>query len=129
MPNWNNIRITGVDRTIQAMKKMKSHDGRNLEKGIRSCLDVILRKSQVYVPKKTLALLNTGEVVFEPGIGLNAKGHVHYGGPNAPYAFIVHERPATHAPPTRDLYLSGAVNDTRGTCVSILRRQMRVSQT
>lgn len=110
------------------MKKMKTHDGRNLAAGIRSCLRVILRRALVLVPVDTKALYATGRQEFDPGVGLNAKGRVEFGGPGAPYAFIVHERPAAHAPPTKSHYLSGAVNDTRGTCVSILRRQMKVRE-
>lgn len=121
--------IDNVGRNIRGLRKMKSHDGRNLATGINSCLDVILRKSLVYVPYDTGALYATGRKEFHPGIGLNASGTVEFGGPNAPHAFVVHERPATHAPPTRAFYLSAAVNDTRGTCVSILRRQMKVSPT
>jgi hypothetical protein len=119
--------IDNVARVIQAGKKMQSHDGRNMAASIDSCLDVILRKALVYVPYKSGALYASGRKEFIPGIGLNAKGTVEFGGPGAPHAFVVHERPARHAPPTRVLYLSSAVNDTRGTCVSILRRQMRVS--
>jgi hypothetical protein len=119
--------IDGVGRTIQAMQKMKNHDGRNLATGIDSCLDVILKKARTYVPYFTGALYATGRKEFQPGVGLNVKGTVEFGGPMAPYAFVVHERPAYHAPPTRAFYLSAAVNDTRGTCVSILRRQMKVT--
>lgn len=118
-------RITGVDAAIRAGRKMKSHDGRNLKKGLESCLRVIKRKSDYYVPKDTLALLNSGRVEIVDGVGLNVTGTVEYGGPAAPHAFVVHERKGPyHAPPTRSHYLTAAVNDTRGTCTSILRRQM-----
>lgn len=123
------FRVEGVQRTIQAGQKTKAHDGRNLRRGIESCLQVILRKARYYVPKATRALDGSGRVEFEPGVGLNSTGTVMFGGSAAPYAFVVHERPGVrHAPPTRAYYLSAAVNDTRGTCVSILRRQMRVRQ-
>lgn len=121
------FRITGVDRTIAAGRKTKTNDGRNIEKTIWSCLGVIYRKSQVYVPRDTGDLAASGERVMD-GKGLAAKGLVHYGGPLAPHAFVVHEVPMKHAPPTRSHYLSAAVNDTRGTCVSILRRQMKVTK-
>lgn len=121
------FRVEGVQRVIQAGRKTKAHDGRNLAKGIQSCLQVILRKAVYYVPKDTRALEQSGRTEFTPGVGLNATGTVEFGGAAAPYAFVVHERPGVyHAPPTRAFYLSAAVNDTRGTCVSILRRQMRV---
>lgn len=119
-------RITGVDATIQAGRKMKSHDGRNLKRGLESCLNVILRRAKFLVPKDTLALMNSGHVVITDGVGLNVTGTVEFGGPSAPHAFVVHERVGPyHAPPTRAHYLTAAVNDTRGTCTSILRRQMR----
>lgn len=118
-------RITGVDATIRAGRKMKSHDGRKLKKGIQSCLNAILKKARYYVPKDTLALMHSGEVIVVDGVGLNVQGYVHFGGPSAPHAFVVHERTdLRHAPPTRAHYLTAAVNDTRGTCTSILRRQM-----
>jgi hypothetical protein len=85
-----------------------------------------LRRADYYVPKKTGQLAASGRTEFHPGVGLNCEGEVVYGGDAAPHAFVVHERPATHAPPTRSHYLSAAVNDTRGTCVSVLRRQMMV---
>lgn len=118
-------RITGIDATIRAGRKMKSHDGRNLKKGVETCLRIIKRRADYLVPKDTLALLNSGDMVVVPGVGLNVEGMVMYGGPAAPHAFVVHERTdAYHAPPTRDHYLTAAVNDTRGSCTAALRRQM-----
>lgn len=126
---FSRFRVENVGRAVQGMKKMKSHDGRNLSKGIQSCLKIIYNRSQVLVPRKTHLLASTGRTEFTPGVGLNASGEVAYGGGAAPYAFVVHEVPAAHAPPTQAYYLSAAVNDTRGTCVSILRRQMKVRDT
>lgn len=120
-------RITGVDAVIRAGRKMQSHDGRNLKKGVDSCLSVILRRAAELCPKDTLALVGSGEAVVVDGVGLNVQGMVMFGGPAAPHAFVVHERTDVfHAPPTRAHYLTAAVNETRGTCTSILRRQMTV---
>lgn len=122
------MRITGVDRTIRAMRAKTAQDARNIQDGITRCTEVILRKAMVYVPKETGALAATGQV-HVTGTGFGCRGEVTFGGPDAPYAFAVHEiAQATHAPPTRAYYLRDAVAHTRGTCTAILRRQFAVEK-
>ncbi len=122
------MKITGVDRTIRAMKGEAAKDAKRIEDGGNKCLEVILRKALIYVPKETGVLAATGQA-HSDGKGFSWKGTVTFGGPDAPYAFAVHEiDTATHSPPTRAHYLRDAIMHTRGTCKSILKREFAVSK-
>jgi hypothetical protein len=120
--------ITGVDRTIRAMKGMAVKDAVKIETGIRRCVGIIGRKAAQYVPKETGALAASKKEEVT-GVGFGARGSVSYGGPDAPYAFAVHEiDTAKHAPPTRAHYLRAAVMHTRGTCKAALQREFAVEK-
>lgn len=123
------LRINGVDVTLRAMRQVVEGHAQRIEDSIVSCANVVLRKSQKLVPVDTGALKSSGHVETNGKKGFAAEASVEYGGPTAPYAFVVHEDTLIpHDPPTTSKYLSKAVTATRGTCTAILKRQMMASQ-
>lgn len=124
--------VDGVDLAIRAFGKMKTEDGIRIADGLAKCGAVIYRKSQKYVPVERGYLKATGNVVTT-GRGLHAVTTVNYGGlsvngQDVHYAIYVHENlTATHAPPTCARFLVRAARETRGTCASIIKRNMLVS--
>ena len=122
------IRITGVDRVVKANGKASAEIKKRIDEALVTCAEVLLRKSQELVPVDTEALKKSGRVVANDKKGLAAAATVEYGGPTAPYAFIVHERLGVyHAPPAQARYLADAVPMVRGTMTSIIRRQVTVN--
>jgi hypothetical protein len=118
--------ITGIDRTIRGLKKMKDRDAMNIRVGIEKCVQMVWTKSQVYVPVEFGDLKASGETVVV-GKALQTEGLVHYGGPAAPHAFVVHERvELRHAPPTCARYLSRAVRELRGSMTNMMGRQLGI---
>jgi HK97 gp10 family phage protein len=116
--------VTGVENVLRAIGKAKKKTGDRIEDALEKCANVILRKSQEYVPVETGELKASGHVEKE-GKGLGAKSRVVYGGDPAPYALYVHEDlEKKHAPPTCAKFLTRAVRETRGTCANILKREM-----
>lgn len=117
------IRVDGVDRVLKAMKARSEGDRINIVEGLDKAGKIVLKLAKKYVPKDTLALEKSGREETT-GTGLGAKGIVEFGGPEAPYAFIVHERlEVYHEPPTCAKYLERAVRESRGTITAMLKRQ------
>ena len=71
----------------------------------------IMAKSKRIVPVATGALRASGHVQPPEVVGKRITVVLGYGGAAAPYAVIVHERPATHAPPTQWKYLETPMNE------------------
>lgn len=117
--------VTGVESTIRAMRAAGKKDAINIAEGIDKAVKIIGRKAQEYVPRETGALA-ASMVTLNMGVGFGAVGTVSFGGPDAEYAWAVHEVPATHAPPTRAYYLRDAVTHTRGTITAMMKRQMLI---
>lgn len=86
---------------------------------VKEALEPTLRLSNVYVPKDTLRLMNSGYVtvnkkrgVVAAEIGYNRRGE-------APYAIFVHEMPQFyHAPPTQYKFLQRAMDEDLGNIMS-----------
>lgn len=115
--------VTGIERVLKAISKAKKEDAIKIADGLEKCANVVLRKSQQYVPVLTGALKATGRVEVE-GQGMGAEATVSYGSPEAFYALYVHEDlTKTHAPPTCAQFLTRALRETRGTCANILKRE------
>lgn len=120
------IVITGLEATLKAMKAKDKAVGTNIAAGLKKCAEILLAASQKLVPVDTEALKKSGRVVVK-GVGLGATATVEYGGPEAPYAYVVHERlDLKHAPPTQARYLADAVPKVRGTMTAALKRQLTV---
>lgn len=118
--------ITGVDRTIRGLQRMKNRDAMNIRTGIERCVQMVYDLSQVYVPVALGPLKESGRKEVT-GTAMQTTGTVTYGGPNAPHAFVVHERTEVrHAPPTTARYISRAVNERRGTMTNMMGRQLGV---
>jgi hypothetical protein len=83
-----------------------------LRRQLRREYELVLAKSQVYVPRDTGALAATGQVTGPIEVGDTSTVAVSYGGSDAPYAEVVHERLDTrHEPPTQAKYLERAVQE------------------
>lgn len=118
------VQVVGVQRVIRAMRNKAVQDVIAVHEGLDKCGDVILRKAQYFCPFKTGRLRRSGRKVVNGKKGLNADVIVFF---DAPHALPVHERTdQQHAAPTSARYLARAVVATRGTCVSILHRQIAV---
>jgi hypothetical protein len=121
--------VSGVQTVLKAFGKARSQDAIKIADAIQKCGDVILRKALVYCPIEHGDLRATGKAETI-GRGLGAKCDVTFGGLSPTgrevnYAVIVHDdMTKSHAPPTGARFLTRAVRETRGTCASILRRNM-----
>lgn len=82
----------------------------------------VFNRSQVYVPKKTGALMDSGRLdVFPAGPGGKTTASITYGGKDAPYAAIVHEGTwMNHAAPTRSKFLQAALEEELDAVMSSL---------
>lgn len=121
------IRIDNLQRVLSAMKGKALRDGVAIDEGLKKCAEILLKKSQELVPVDKGPLKASGKVISNGKKGMAANYTVFYGGPSAPYAFIVHERLGVHhKPPTQAKYLSDAVNAVRGTMTWTLGRQIKV---
>lgn len=116
--------VTGVENVLRAIGKLKKDTGPKIEDGLTKCGEIILKKSQKYVPRETGALAETGHIEVT-GKGLGARVKVVYGGEEAPYALFVHEDLSKyHEPPTCAQFLTRSVRESRGNCAKTLQREM-----
>ena len=128
MPVRTDIQITGVKQAGYAGKKMAKADSIRLNNGLLDAGKIILTEALRLVPRETGDLAASGQV-HVTGRGMFASVEVFFGGPNAPYAWIVHnDILAYHAPPTQAMFLSHAVDNTKKQCREAIRREFR-SQT
>jgi hypothetical protein len=110
---------------LKAMKNKAVQDVIAINEGLDKAAVVLYNKSQELVPVDTGRLKASGQIANNGKKGFGAETLVEYGGPEAPYAFIVHERlDVHHEPPTQAKYLTAAVNRTRGTMTNILKRDI-----
>ncbi len=134
--------VTGVQAVMRTFKTATANVNRTIKDSLERCGGVVLRKANFYVPKDTLALMNSGRVVTT-GRAFGAKSAVIYGlgttedvglmmaaggSSGVDYALYVHEDlTKQHAEPTCAKFLERAERETRGTCVSILRRDLNAA--
>ena len=79
---------------------------------LRDAMTPVFNKSQVYVPKKTGALMDSGELNVYPLAGDVASAEIVYGNEEAWYAALIHEAVwLNHAAPTRAKYLQNAMEE------------------
>lgn len=122
------IQITGVEQTLRALGKAKTEDAKTIAYCLDKGGDVILKKSQNYVPFLTGALFASGKKESK-GQGFGATTTVSYGGPTAPYAMVVHEQlEVKHLSPTCAKYLTRASGESRGTITALLKRNLVISK-
>lgn len=78
---------------------------------LQNAMMPVFRRSQIYVPKKSGALMESGELnVYPTTTGAGAE--ITYGGTKAPYAAIVHEFVwLNHNSPTRAKFLQQAMEE------------------
>ena len=123
--------VQGLDRVLKVSRKKKVEDAINIAKGLQKCGDIILRRARPLVPVEFGDLVTTGRVETT-GVGFNSSTVISFGGVSptgriVDYAVIVHEDlTATHAEPTGAKYLSKAINLSRGTCTSLMKRQLLI---
>lgn len=116
--------VTGVSSVHKIVGRHKSELGIRLADAMEKCGGVIGRKGDYYCPKDTLALVNSRQIIVT-GAGLNTVVQVTYGSEEAYYALWVHEDlDKYHEPPTQAKWLERAVRETRGTCKSIVKREL-----
>jgi hypothetical protein len=79
---------------------------------LHNALLPVFRKSQIYVPKKTGALMASGRMNVYPGPKGQAEGEIVYGDAKAWYAALVHEFVwLNHPSPTQAKYLQRAMEE------------------
>lgn len=122
------VKVTGVEMALRAIGKAKTKDAIAVADGLEKCANIILRKSNFYVPVDTEALKKSGRVE-KSGSGMGARAEVVYGGEDAPYALYVHENmQAAHAAPTQAKFLERATRETRGAWASVLKRELEAGK-
>jgi len=117
------VQVYNLEKIIAAFGKATVEVPIKMKDGIKQCLEVIGRKSDKYVPKDTLELVQS-KVLELTGQGATTRGSIKY---TADHAVPVHEDlQAYHTYPTCAKYLERAIRETRGTCTSIMRRTVKV---
>lgn len=93
---------------------------------VREALELPFELSQEYCPVDTGALISSGQLkVRREGRG-RVRGTINYGGPQAPYAAIVHERTdLNHKHPTRAKFLQSAMEETLGTFIDVIEQEYK----
>ena len=123
------VTVTGLESVIRAATAASGLTKRTIAEGLHKCAEVILKKSQEYVPVDTGLLKASGRIEVT-GVGMNAKSRVAYGSDAAYYAMYVHENlTAYHEPPTCAKFLERAVREMRGTCTNLMKRSLKVKTT
>ena len=123
------IKTHGIEQTFRALGEMKRRDGITISEGVREAAQIVFDESQILVPKDTLSLMTTGEIEWNGLSRFAAFFRVKYGGWTpyglyVDYAVPVHERDdLAHDPPTRDHYLSIAVQTKRAECSRAIGRR------
>ena len=81
--------ITGADDVVARLQRIRRRVRRAAEKAPRAAAAQTLRRALDLVPRRTGALAASGRVEQLPG----GSAAVVFGGPAAPYAFVVHQSP------------------------------------
>lgn len=119
------VKVDGIEVVIRALRDMKVKDGKRIHEALQRMGEVILKKSQYYVPKDTRALEKSAIILVE-GRGFGARLTINY---DTPYAGPVHEILTNyHKPPTCAKFLERAVRESRGNCTKILKRQFEATR-
>lgn len=115
---------TTVMQITRAISKIRRDTEIKIADALEKAGEIILQKSQIYVPRETGALANSGRVEVE-GQGFGARSRVLYGGDSAPYAVYVHENlEAQHKPPTCAKFLERAAREVGGTIAHVVAREL-----
>ncbi len=117
---------TNVERTLRAISGVKAKYAPKIADALRKCAGVAGRKSDYFVPKDTLALMQSKKITVT-GKGFGARAVLSY---STHYAIYVHENlDMPHAEPTCAKFLEKAVRLTRGTQASIIKRELEIRDT
>lgn len=96
----------------------------------RNAMMPVFLKSQIYCPKDTGALVDSGYLEMTDRLGINGGPvvEVGYGRNGSPYyALVVHEvLTVKHKPPTRSKFLQAAYEEYQGRILPMIAAQLRV---
>jgi hypothetical protein len=124
-PPTPNVEVVGLERTISAQRQTAVKDAMNIAEGVRKALDIVGKRSDVYVPVDK-GDLKASKFTKVEGAGFNAKGTIGY---SARHAVPVHERlDLAHRSPTCAKFLERAIRESRGTITAMLKRQIQVGK-
>ncbi len=119
------MQVTGVSETLRGMRQLVKKDSIKVSDGLKKAAQMVLDKSQKYVPVDTSALKATGRIESNEKAGLAAEATVSYGSELVRYALWVHENTeAAHNPPTCARFLTRAVRELRGSITNMMKRQI-----
>lgn len=118
--------VEGLQTVLKTLGTAQKETNLKIDEGLEKCAHVILKKALYYCPIEFGPLRESGHVETK-GKGKGARSRVVF---DAPYAVYVHEiLTAYHEPPTCAKFLERAVRETRGTCKSIMKRELEVGRT
>jgi len=117
------IKLKGAQAAINNMGMLPSRHSVIMENLVKRCGELILERSQVYVPVNKGRLKASGHVeVYRKGF--QTVVHVVY---DTPYAIYVHENTNSyHAPPTSAKFLTIAISETKAERERLLRYKYSV---
>jgi hypothetical protein len=122
------IQIKGVEAALKAIKGVAKDTGIKIADGLQDAAQILYDKSQELVPVDSGRLKASGQITSNNKKGLGAELTVDYGGPEAPYAFIVHELlDLHHVPPTQAKYLERAATLVKAKMQRALKRKIAVN--
>lgn len=99
------ITVKRVGALRAALRRKRDGAPRALARALYAEAEAIMAASKRIVPVDTGALRASGHVRPPVIRGSRVRVVLGYGGAAVPYAVFVHERPATHRPPTQWKYL------------------------
>ena len=118
-------RLRGSRKLERTLKKLGREAPKALARALFQEAEQIMAKSKPLVPVKTGALRASGHVQPPVITGTKVKVVLGYGGAAAPYAVVVHEKPARHNAPTQNKYLEKPFNEAIPGMASRLAKRLR----
>jgi hypothetical protein len=110
-----------MDGIIQRYEALLRHLQGVTPTVLHNALLPVFNRSQVYVPKKTGKLMDSGNLYVGTNRAGQTEGSITYGGKDVPYAPIVHEATwLNHVPPTRAKFLQDAMEEQLDAVMSSL---------
>lgn len=116
-----NVKVTGSRQLTAMLNKIGKEGGKVAEAALYQGGQKILAAAIPQTPRDTGALRNSGNV----SLPSNGVVEVYFGGPAAPYAYIVHENPNARHPVGNYKYLENAVTSQRGVAFKMVHSAVR----
>ena len=117
--------ITGIEVVNKTIGKSITRAKNTISEALHRCAEIILQRSQKYVPVDTGALKASGQIVVEGNRQATTSRVIYGGKAETYYALYVHENlEAKHAAPTCAKFLERAARESAGNCQQVIIKML-----